>query len=92
MCIEPAGNTTEIRNKAETLNHGQVEYTAWGGSRCSSLLYLIPRVAIQALLQALLVESVPNQTNGPRQDKQAVQVADLHNVLDLSLHVQQVWS
>jgi hypothetical protein len=48
-------------------------------------------VAVQSLLQAFLVEGMPNQPYGACQHKEAVQVADLHNVLDLSLR-KQLWS
>ena len=45
----------------------------------------IPRVSVERLLQALLVQCMTDEADGPRQHKKAVQVADLHNVLDLSL-------
>lgn len=51
--------------------------------------YLIPGVSVQPLLQALLIKRMANQTNGPGQHKEAVQVAYLHDVLDLSLHVHK---
>ena len=46
-----------------------IQLGAGAGAAASNILYLVPGVAIQALLQALLVEGVPNQTNGPRQDE-----------------------
>ena len=47
--------------------------------------HLIPGVAVQPLLEALLVQRMANEANGARQHKEAIQVADLDDVLDLSL-------
>ena len=52
-----------------------------------SVQYLIPRVAVEPLLQPLLVERMANQAYGPRQHEQTIQVANLHNVLDLGLRM-----
>ena len=49
------------------------------------LPHLIPGVAVQPLLEALLVQRMADQTDGARQHEQAVQVADLDDVLDLRL-------
>ena len=45
----------------------------------------IPRVAIQGLLETFLVQGVADEPNGARQHKEAIQVANLDDLLDLSL-------
>ena len=42
-------------------------------------------MAVQRLLQSLLVKCMTNQSYGPGEDKEAVQVADLDNIFDLCL-------
>lgn len=91
-CIAPA----EQKEQAETITihanqNGTLEscnpLLGVGVSRC----YLIPRVAVQWLLEALLVERMANKPNGSRQHKQAVQISNLDDVLDLSLrHIPSV--
>lgn len=52
------------------------------------MAHSVPRVAVQGLLEAFLVEGVAYEADGARQHKQAVQVADLHDVLDLRLQTR----
>ena len=42
-------------------------------------------MAVQRLLQSLLVKGMAYQSYGSCKDEEAIQVANLHNVLDLSL-------
>lgn len=51
----------------------------------------VPRVPVQALLQALLVQGVANEANAPGQHEQTIEVADLDDVFDLSLHTRSLW-
>ena len=50
---------------------------------------LIPGVAVQGLLQALLVQGVAYEADGAGQNEQAVQVADGDDAAHLLLHIQE---
>ena len=45
----------------------------------------LPGVPVEALLQALLIERMANEADRPGQHEEAVQVADLDDLLDLRL-------
>ena len=47
--------------------------------------HFVPGMAVERLLQPLLVQCMADQANGPRQHKETVQIANLDNVLDLNL-------
>lgn len=60
------------------------------GSVSSNLISLgvediLPRVAVEGLLEALLIKGVANESNGAGKHKETVEVPDVDNVVNLSL-------
>ncbi len=51
----------------------------------ASKSHLVPGMAVKTLLEALLIQCMANETNGARQHEQAIEVANLDDVLDLGL-------
>lgn len=64
---------------------GEGVHNALTGFPDLDIQHSLPGVAVQALLQALLVQRMPDQPDRARQHEQAIQVADLDDLLDLSL-------